>query len=87
MYTPINDWSNRKKQKLNKYTIVWIPEHPKCFNGGWYYEHRLVLEKSINRVLKSWETIHHLDGNTHNNSIENLFPCTEKEHKYAHKIA
>ena len=87
MYKPIDDWSKRKKQKLNKYIVVWVPEHPKSFNGGWYYEHRLVLEKQLNRILKAWETIHHLDGDTQNNSIDNLFPCTEREHRYAHEIA
>jgi hypothetical protein len=87
VYKPIEDWSKRKKEKLNKYTIVWVPEHPKSFNGGWYYEHRLVLEKKLNRILKAWETVHHLDGDTQNNSINNLFPCTEIEHRYAHKIA
>jgi hypothetical protein len=87
MYKPINDWSKRKKEKLNKYIVVWVPEHPKSFNGGWYYEHRLVLEKQLNRILKAWETVHHLDGDTKNNSIDNLFPCTEREHRYAHKIA
>lgn len=87
MYKPIEDWSKRKKEKLNKYTIVWVPEHPKSFSGGWYYEHRLVLEKQLNRILKHWETVHHLDGDTQNNSINNLFPCTEREHRYAHKIA
>lgn len=87
MYKPINDWSKRKKEKLNKYIVVWVPEHPKSFNGGWYYEHRLVLEKQLNRILKAWETVHHLDGDAKNNSIDNLFPCTEREHRYAHKIA
>jgi HNH endonuclease len=38
-------------------------------------------------VLKEWETIHHIDGNPSNNLITNLFPCTEQEHKYAHKSA
>jgi len=65
MYKPINDWSKRKKEKLNKYIVVWVPEHPKSFNGGWYYEHRLVLEKQLNRILKAWETVHHLDGDTY----------------------
>ncbi len=87
MYKPITDWSKRKKEKLNKYIVVWVPEHPKSFSGGWYYEHRLVLEKQLNRILKAWETIHHLDGNKENNSIDNLFPCTEREHRYAHEIA
>lgn len=87
MYSPISNWSKRKYKKLNKYTLIWVPEHPKSFDGGWYYEHRLVVEKHLGRVLKEWETIHHIDGNPSNNLITNLFPCTEQEHKYAHKTA
>ena len=85
MYDPILNWEKRKKQKLNKYVVIWVPEHPKSFDGGWYYEHRLSVERSMGRVLKAWETVHHIDGDTENNSINNLFPCTEREHRYAHK--
>ena len=85
MYTPILNWSKRKQRKLNKYIVVWVPEHPKSFGRGWYYEHRLVVEKHLNRILQDWETVHHIDGNTENNNINNLFPCTAREHRYAHE--
>jgi hypothetical protein len=87
MYRPISNWAKRKRKKLNKYIVIWVPEHPKSFDGGWYYEHRLVVERNLGRVLNDWETIHHIDENTENNSLNNLFPCTEKEHRYAHKSA
>ena len=82
-YTPIQDWSKREK-KLNKkgYVLVYVPEHPKSF-GGYYYEHRLVVEREFGRVLKSWETAHHLNEIKTDNTIMNLFVCTRKEHDYA----
>jgi hypothetical protein len=84
MYRPIKSWYKRKTKQINKYIAVWVPEHPKSFNGGWYYEHRLVVERELGRILNEWETIHHIDNNPANNKIENLFPCTGTEHRYAH---
>jgi len=45
----------------NGYILVWVPEHPKAFAGGWYYEHVLVIEKEMDRMVKTNETIHHID--------------------------
>lgn len=82
-YSPINDWSNRKKTvNENGYVLVWVPEHPKSF-GGWYYEHRLWGERKMGRILNRWETVHHISENKQDNSDENLFICTRKQHDYA----
>jgi len=85
-YYPLQSWHNRdKKTNEHNYILVWCPEHPKSFNGGWYYEHRLVAEKRAGRVLKSWETCHHISGDKTDNTWENLFVCTRTEHDYADK--
>jgi hypothetical protein len=80
MYTPIKDWAGRERV-LSKdgYFLVKVPEHPKSF-AGWYYEHRLVVEARLNRLLRSYETIHHIGIKT-DNSDRNLFLCTWKEHE------
>lgn len=83
-YTPIQKWDDRDTcLNGSGYVLVWIPEHPKSFSGGWYYEHRLAGEKQVGRILRSWETIHHISGDKTDNSWPNLFVCTRREHNRA----
>ena len=50
MYTPIKSWTKRDRVISKEgYVLVKVPEHPKNFKG-WYYEHRLVIEKQLNRI-------------------------------------
>lgn len=80
-----NNW-NKKEYKISRegYVLIKVPEHPKSF-GGWYYEHRLVIEKKLDRILEIWETVHHINENKQDNRIENLFLCTREQHSKAHK--
>lgn len=50
----------------------------------WQYDHRYVMEKHLKRQLKKSEQIHHIDGDTLNNSIENLQVVTTSEHLSIH---
>jgi len=87
-YQPIQGWHQRKTSISNNgYVLVWVPEHPKAFAGGWYYEHILVVERIINRLVYAGETIHHIDGNKKNNKEKNLFLCHRKQHDKAHRVA
>lgn len=83
LYSPIQKWDGRKKKHFDGYTLVWVPEHPRSFKG-WYYEHRLVMEKDIRRLLEKWETVHHINEIKTDNRLCNLFVCSEDEHKKAH---
>jgi hypothetical protein len=85
MYKILKSWVKRES-KISKegYILIKIPEHPKSF-GGWYYEHRLVIEKNLDRILDVWETVHHINENKIDNGIENLFLCTREQHSKAHK--
>jgi hypothetical protein len=53
---------------------------------GHYYEHRLLIEKHINRKLTGTELVHHIDGDRSNNNLSNLMLLpNEKVHKAIHK--
>ncbi len=47
-------------------------------------EHRLVMEKELGRKLLDDEVVHHKDGNTDNNSPDNLIVITRGEHTRLH---
>lgn len=83
-YTPLQKWNKRKlKVNENGYVLVYVPEHPKAFCGGWYYEHRLCAEKKMGQILPSWVTVHHINGDRRDNRPLNLFICSREEHNYA----
>lgn len=48
------------------------------------YEHREKMEDYLGRTLGRREIVHHIDGNKHNNEVENLLVCTPQEHKKLH---
>lgn len=80
-YNPVQSWSNRESYIDRRgYRRVWMPEHPKSFNGGWYYEHRLVAERMAGTMLSRHCTVHHISRDKSDNREHNLFICFEKEH-------
>jgi len=48
------------------------------------HAHRKIMEKHIERRLRSDEIVHHIDGNRHNNDISNLEILTRAEHARLH---
>lgn len=64
--------------KSNGYLVQWS-------ENGRMYQHRKVMEEYLGRPLNSEEVIHHIDGNTSNNNIENLnLFKNKKEHMSYH---
>lgn len=61
-------------RRIHKQGYIWIhsPEHPSRDSRGYVFEHRLVMEKHLERFLKKEEKVHHIDNNPQNNSISNL---------------
>ena len=68
------------------YVEEYVGRHTyKDKRGGYYLQHRKVVEKDIGRRLNKNEKIHHIDGNKQNNNRENLLICESmSEHRNVH---
>jgi hypothetical protein len=85
-YEPRGCWKRRDSLVDRRgYVRVWVPEHPRSFKGGWVYEHRLVMEAFYERLLRHFETVHHINEVKHDNRLENLVVCLRGEHDKAHQ--
>jgi hypothetical protein len=61
-----------KKSNHYGYIMIYCPNHPKAQDGR-VLEHRLKVEKYLERYLKSNEFIHHINGKKDNNRLSNLY--------------
>jgi hypothetical protein len=53
---------------------------------GYVYEHRLVVAAALGRMLRSDETVHHIDLDSLNNTPENLVVLSRSEHLSVHRF-
>lgn len=78
-----HNWSGGRI-KIGKYIMVYSPDHPNHHKKTKYVlEHRLIVEKSISRLLSKKEVVHHIDNNGTNNNIKNLIVFSSP---YTHRL-
>ena len=80
-----NKKAYKEKILISGYYYVYAPDHPNAIKNGRYIaEHRLVLEKKLNRQLTVDEIAHHINGDRLDNREENLEVMTIGEHNSHH---
>ena len=75
-------WKGGKVLQNGGYVYVHRPHSKRKYIA----EHRLVMEKHVNRKLKPTEIVHHINGKKDDNRIENLilFPNQSAHLKFKH---
>lgn len=70
----------RPRDVSGEYKLIYMPSHPYSTKSGYVREHRLVVENQIGRHLTKDEVVHHKNGDTLDNRIENLELMLKIEH-------
>ena len=66
------------------YWAIFVPYHPYAGTKGHVMEHHLVMEKHLKRFLDPSEVVHHRNGDTFDNRIENLKLMFKNDHDRKH---
>jgi hypothetical protein len=62
------------------YIRVFYPEHPKANISGYVYEHILVAEVALGKLLPDGAAVHHFNENRGDNNNINLIVCDSKSY-------
>lgn len=81
--------SSGGRKTVHGYVMVYTPEHPRCDEHGYVYEHWLIMEQVLGRPLQPNEVPHHKNSIRDDNRPENLelFESQSAHAKYHKEVA
>jgi hypothetical protein len=76
------NWKGGRIVEADGYVMLFRPDHPHANNKGYVFEHRLMMETKIGRLLEPEEVVHHKNDDPSDNRIDNfhLYP-SNADHK------
>jgi len=78
-------WKGGRLIDGDGYVRVYAPDHFAPRKGGYILEHRLIMERLLNRPLWPKECVHHKDHNRQNNDPINLELIERGVHSKHHR--
>ena len=74
------NWKGGRHQDNRGYVHLKIPQHPNARKNGYVAEHTVVMTEALGRALEAGEIVHHINGITNDNRLENLIVLTNSTH-------
>ncbi len=65
------NWNNNETI-TNGYVYIFLPRHHAANSKGYTRRSRVIMEQHLGRLLSKDELVHHINGNTADDRIENL---------------
>lgn len=82
--TRIGKWQRKKDVPSFGWIVTKTNRKMIKLNGKEMFEHRFIMEQHLSRPLRKDEVVHHINGDTLDNRIENLQVMTKSEHHILH---